>query len=163
MTSSPFSALAGLACENEKAATNVVTSFNRKTRAGKGKRGASRSPSPSVRKTPRRSKEAEAPAIALANLVAEPEVGRSETETEEASVQPALPTGERGGEGEEEFLPVVSVTEGARVTSSTVESGGPSSPFSCDKLLLPRRHRPLRSAEFLYFHSEWGLEHSGIP
>ena len=124
VTSSPFSALAGLDCENEKAATNVVTSFNRKTRAGKGKRGASRSPSLSVRKTPRRSKEAEAPAIALANLVAEPEVGRSETETGEASVQPALPTGERGGEGEEEFLPVVSATEGARVTSSTVESEG---------------------------------------
>ena len=80
--------------------TNVVTSFNRKTRAGKGKRGASRSPSPSARKTPRRSKEAEAPAIAIADLVAEPELGRSETvETEEASVQPALPTGERGGEG----------------------------------------------------------------
>ena len=39
-------------------------------------------------------------------------------ETEEASVQPALPTGERGGEGEEEFLPVVSVSEGARVPSS---------------------------------------------
>ena len=93
LTSNPFPALAGLACEDEKAATNVVTSFNRKTRAGKGKRRTSRSPSPSVRKTPRRSKEAEAPAIAVANLVAEPEVGRSETvETEEASVQPALPT-----------------------------------------------------------------------
>ena len=124
VTSNPFSALAGLACEDEKAATNVVTSFNRKTRAGKGKRGAPRSPSPSVRKTSRRSKEAEAPAIAIANLVAEQEVGRSETvETEEASVQPALPTGERGGEGEEEFLPVVSVSEGARVASSTAESG----------------------------------------
>ena len=129
VTSNPFSALAGLACEDEKAATNVVTSFNRKTRAGKGKRGASRSPSPSVRKTPRRSKEAEARAIAIANLVAEPEVGRSETvETEEASVQPALPTGERGGEGEEEFLPVVSVLKGARVTSSTAESGGSPPP-----------------------------------
>ena len=45
-------------------------------------------------------------------------------ETEEASVQPALSTGERGGEGEKEFLPVVSVSEGARVTSSTAESGG---------------------------------------
>ena len=125
VTSNPFSALAGLACEDEKAATNVVTSFNRKTRAGKGKRGASRSPSPSVRKTPGRSKEAEAPAIAIANLVAEPEVGRSEmVETEETSVQPALPTRERGGEGEKEFFPVVSVSEGARVTSSTAESGG---------------------------------------
>ena len=125
MTSNPFSALASLACEDEKTATNVVTSFNRKTRAGKGKRGASRSPSPSVRKTPRRSKEAEAPAIAIANLVAEPEVGRSETvESEEASVQPALPR----GEGEEEFLPVVSVSEGARVTSSTAESGGSPPP-----------------------------------
>ena len=102
----------------------MVTSFNRRTRAGKGKRGASRSRSPSVRKTPRRSKEVEAPAIAIANLVAESEVGRSETvETEEASVQPALSTGERGGEVEEEFLPVVSVSEGARVTSSTAESG----------------------------------------
>ena len=112
VTSNLFSALAGLACEDEKATTNVVASFNRKTRAGKGKRGASRSPSPSVRKTLRRSKEAEAPAIAIANLVAEPEVGRSETvETEEASVQQALPTGER--EGAEEFLPVVSVSEGA--------------------------------------------------
>ena len=131
VTSNPFSALAGLACEDKKAATSVVTSFNRKMRAGKGKRGASRSPSPSVRKTPRRSKEAEAPAIAVANLVAEPEVGRSETvETVEASVQPALPTGERGGEGEgeEEFLPVVSVSEGARVTSSTAESGGSPPP-----------------------------------
>ena len=98
VTSNPFSALASLACEDEKAATNVVTLFNRKTRAGKEKRGASRSPSPSVRKTPRRSKEAEAPAIAIANLVAEPEVGRSETvETGEASVHTALPTGERGG------------------------------------------------------------------
>ena len=29
-----------------------------------------------------------------------------------------------GGEREEEFLPVVSVLEGARVTSSTAESGG---------------------------------------
>ena len=33
------SALAGLACEDKKAATSVVTSFNRKTRAGKGKEG----------------------------------------------------------------------------------------------------------------------------
>ena len=112
--------LAGLACVDEKAAANVVTSFNRKTRAVKGKRGASRSPSP-----PRRSKEAETPVIAIANLVAELEVGRSETvETEEASVQPAIPTRERGGKFEEEFLTVVSVSEGARVTSSTAESGG---------------------------------------
>ena len=127
VTSNPFSALAGLACEDEKAATSVVTLFNRNTRAGKGKRGASRSPSPSVRKNPRRSKKPEAPAIAIANLVAEPEVGRLETgETEEASVQPALLTGEREGEGEEECLPVVS--EGARVPSSTTESGGSPPP-----------------------------------
>ena len=53
----------------------------------------------SVRKTPRRSKEAQAPAIAIANLVAEPEVGRSGTETKEASVQPALPTGRGEGRG----------------------------------------------------------------
>ena len=45
-------------------------------------------------------------------------------ETEEASVQQAPSTGERGGEGEEESLPVVSVSEGARVNSSTAESGG---------------------------------------
>ena len=97
VASNAFSALASLACEDEKAVTNVVTSFNRKTHAGKGKRGASRSPSPSVRKTPRRSKMAEAPAIAIANPVAAPKVGRSETvETGEASVQPALPTWERG-------------------------------------------------------------------
>ena len=139
VTSNPISALAGLACEDEKAATNVVTSFNRKTRAGKGKRGASRSPSPSVRKTPRRLKEAEAFAIAIANLVAEPEVGRLEmVETEEASVQPALPTGERGGEGEKEFLPVVSVLEGARVTSSTAESGGSPPPRRSPVLLRSR-------------------------
>ena len=135
VTSNPFSALAGLTCEDEKAATNVVTSFNRKTRAGKGKRGASRSPSPSVRKTPRRSKEAEAPAIAIANLVAELEVGRSETvETEEASVPPALPTrGEgRGGGGR-----ISSGRFGLRGCTSNIvhrRVGGiaPSSPFSCD-------------------------------
>ena len=45
---------------------------------------------------------------------------------EEASVQPALPTRERGGE--EEFLPVILVSEGARVTSSTAESGGSPPP-----------------------------------
>ena len=117
VTSNPFSALAGLACEDEKAATNVVTSFNRKTRVGKGKRGASRSPSPSVRKTPRRLKEAEAPAIAIADLVAEPEVGRSETE--EASVQLALPTGERGRISSGGFG-----LKGARVDSSTAETEG---------------------------------------
>ena len=56
----------------------------------------------------RRSKEAEAPVIAIANLVAEPEVGRTETvETREAPVQSALPARERGGEGEEKYLPVV--------------------------------------------------------
>ena len=101
-----------------------MTSFNRKTRSGKGKRGASRSPSPSVRQTPRRSKEAEAPAIAIANLVAEPEAGRSETvETEEASVQPTLPTGERGG----------GCT--SHIFHRRVGGIAPSSPFSCD----PRR------------------------
>ena len=142
MTSNPFSALAGLASEDEKAATNVVTSFNRKRRA-------SRSPSPSVRKTPRRSKEAEAPAIAIANLVAEQEVGRSETvETEETSVQPALLTGERGG--------------GGRTYSGRFGLGGctsnivhrqvgviaPSSPFSCD----PRRQADGGSGGRIIFH-----------
>ena len=120
VTSNAFSALASLACEDEKAATNVVTSFNRNTCAGKGERGAFMSPATSGRKTPRRAKEAETPAIAMANLVAQPEVGRSETvETVEASVQPDLPTWERGGEGEEESLPVISVSEGARVNSPT--------------------------------------------
>ena len=47
---------------------------------------------------------------------------------EEASVQPALPTEEEGGEGEVEFLPVVSVSEGAGVTSSTAEPGGSPPP-----------------------------------
>ena len=100
-----------------------MTSFTRRMRAGKEKRGASRSPSPSVRKTPRRSKEAEAPAIAIANLVAEPEVGRSKTvETREALVQPALPRGEgRGGGGRISFGHFN--LEGERVNSSTAESG----------------------------------------
>ena len=92
-TSNPFSALAGLTCEDEKAATNVVTSFNRKTRVGKGT-----------------------------------------VETEEASVQPALPTrGEgRGGGGR-----ISSGRFGLGGCTSNIEHrqiGGiaPSSPFSCD-------------------------------
>ena len=126
VTSNPFSALAGLACEDEKAATNVMTSFNIKTRAGKGKRGASR------RRPHLLGKLLGDQRIAVANLVAEPDVGRSETETEEASVQPALPTRKRGG--------------GGRISSGRFGHGGctsnivhrrvggiaPSSPFSCD-------------------------------
>ena len=92
VTSNPFSALARLACEDENTATNVVTSFNRKTGAGK-----------------RRRKRRKLQFIRLSRT------GR--------------------GEGEEEFLPVVSVSEGARLTSSTAESGG-SPPPRCSPVTL---------------------------
>ena len=106
VASNPISDLASLACKNEKTLPNVMTSFNRKTRAGKGKRA------PPLLETPRRSKEAEAPVIASVNLVAGPEVEQSETvETREASFQPVSLTGVRGGVGES--LLFVSVLQGA--------------------------------------------------